>query len=468
VTTEAGKGVRSHSGAGEGVRSPRDKGVRSIVEALAIVAALLLLAYRLCHLDLAPFILDEPIFLRAAASEVASGQWLSASPIRGTQGVTYGATVFWFYALVQTVFGAQPHASLLAMCLMVTVAHLALALALWDYFGRGRSLLGALIAWIAASPFQFFWARLAWDQSVDIAAAWTIVLLTRRTPFIATRAVALGLVLGLGVSSHLMVAPLFALTFVFLAWHLKRIAPVALTAATALLVNLPYLHFLLGEPRIPGPHHAFDLRWLGDYLIQPLRVSSLFKIDYFFDAQWSEFLGGHTVLMNAAIALSMLTLGGLTLLGLAFGLRDPRTRLLATFALALWLGTAAFHLVLGLDRQPHYAFASYWVIGFALAAALSGLGDRARVVAGTALALVFSLHAIFIVHWMSFVQAHRGTAGIHYGATVGAQTQLVREACAQGDTIRNTIAPFDISIEYIAAHDPSCVGKTVTVLHDRQ
>ena len=334
----------------------------------------MLLAYRFWHLDLAPFILDEPTFLRAAAAEVASGHWLSASPIRGTQGVTYGPTVFWFYALVQTIFGAEPHASLLAMCAMVTVAHLALAWALWDYFDRPRWVIEALIAWIAASPFQFFWARLAWDQTVDIAAAWTVVLLTRRSPFTVARAALLGLVLGLGVSSHLMIAPLFALTLVYLALRERRALPVALTAATALVVNLPYLHFLLSEPRVPGPHHALDLRWLGDQLVQPLRVSSTFKVDYFFDAQWTEFLLGHETSMAIATAFSMVTLGVLTLVGLVLALKARRD--LAALALALWLGTAIFHLAFGLDRQPHYMFASYWIVGLGLAAALTSLPKK--------------------------------------------------------------------------------------------
>ena len=435
---------------------------------LAAAAALALLAYRFCNLDLAPFILDEPVFLRAAAAEVASGHWLSASPIRGSTGVTYGPTVFWFYALVQTLFGSSPAAAILAMCVMVTVAHLALAWALADYFGGQRWLLAVMLAWIAASPYQFFWSRLAWDQSVDIAAAWVLVILTRRSPFTLTRGLLLGAVLGLGVSSHLMITPLLVVALVYVAAQ-RAWRPLAACLIFILAINIPYLRALLSQPVGTHVAPAIDLSLLGTHLLQPLRVSSLWEIRYFFDAQWSELATADRGI-GTATAASLFVLTVLTCFGFCAALRHPTTRRFALFALVLWLFTTALHAVCHLEPQPHYMFASYWVVGVGLAAGLAALQQcpRAWAVGLAAFALVAIAQASFIVQWMSFIRAHQGTRGIHYGATLSAQTQLVRERCARGEIIANTIAPFSVSLEYIAEHEPACAGKAWRVLKDRQ
>lgn len=420
----------------------------------ALIAALALLAYRFCNLDLAAFILDEPVFLRAAAAEVSSGHWLSASPIRGSTGVTYGPTVFWFYACVQTLFGPSAATAILAMCVMMTAAHLALAWALTDFFDGDRWTLAALIGWIAASPYQFFWSRLAWDQSVDIAAAWVVVLLTRRATFSIARGLWLGGVLGLGVSSHLMIAPLFALS---LAWliYLRAWRALAACSAAITVINVPYLRELLSMHVASAAPQAMAWHALGAQLIQPLRVSSLLDISYFFDAQWAGFAALHPFIDESA-ALSLLVLSGLTMAGLVVALRRDRTRAFACFALALWLLTAVFHLACHLELQPHYMFASYWVVGFGLAAVLSTLRQRARHFALISLGLVFCAHALFLTQWMSFIRAHEGTHGIHYGAALGAQMRLVRESCERHVPLNNSIAPFAISLEYIADHEPAC------------
>jgi len=95
---------------------------------LLALAAIGVLMLRLVDLDLASFILDEPQFLDAARAQLSTGQWRSASPLVETLGLHYGPTVFWFYGLVQSVFGDAARTNITAMCLMLTVAHLALGL----------------------------------------------------------------------------------------------------------------------------------------------------------------------------------------------------------------------------------------------------------------------------------------------------------------------------------------------------
>ncbi len=95
---------------------------------LLALAAIGVLMLRPVDLDLASFILDEPQFLDVARAQLSTGQWRSASPLVETLGLHYGPTVFWFYGLVQSVFGDADRTNITAVCLMLTVAHLALGL----------------------------------------------------------------------------------------------------------------------------------------------------------------------------------------------------------------------------------------------------------------------------------------------------------------------------------------------------
>ncbi len=79
-----------------------------MLKALAALAALAMVGYRFANFELVSFINDEPLFLTAASNQLQTGQWLSASPIQGTQGTTYGPTVFWFYGVVHCSSAPRP------------------------------------------------------------------------------------------------------------------------------------------------------------------------------------------------------------------------------------------------------------------------------------------------------------------------------------------------------------------------
>ncbi len=219
----------------------------ALLKFLAALAALAMVAYRFANFDLVPFILDEPYFLTAAREQVLSGHWVSASPIQGTQGTTYGPTVLWFYGVVHQLFGSAPQTSILAMCALVTLSHVALAVALTRLFRGDALFLAALLALVAASPYQFFWSRLAWDQMVNVGASCTVALLCLPGPPGWIRRVALGLVLGFAISSHLMVLPLVALTFAVLA--LEQLPPPPVAGAHA---RARARRRAPGQPAVPG------------------------------------------------------------------------------------------------------------------------------------------------------------------------------------------------------------------------
>ena len=140
-----------------------------VLRIAALLAALGLLGYRFAHVDLAPFARDEPQFLRAAGDQLRTGHWLSANPLYGNLGLRYGPTAFWFYGVEQALLGPDPRVAIVVMGLTVTLAHLGLAFALWRLFGGGPVFLAVLVAWVASSPYQFLWSRLAWDLTSNAA-----------------------------------------------------------------------------------------------------------------------------------------------------------------------------------------------------------------------------------------------------------------------------------------------------------
>ncbi len=451
------------------------------LKALAALAALAMVGYRFAHFDLVSFIHDEPYFLAAANDQLLTGQWLSASPIRGTQGATYGPTVLWFYGVVHAIFGPAPETSILAMCAMVTVAHGALALALTRLFRGDALLFAALLALVASSPYQFFWSRLAWDQMVNLCAAWIVVLLSLPGPWGWLRRLLLGLVIGLAISSHLMALPLVALALAVLALeHLRRPRAMALTLtpvlAVALLVNLPYLFFLRAHPPSPPPPAGpFSWALLGEHLLQPARVATSWGLSYFFDSAWPDFLawvgGAGRWLEYAGWSVAFLiAVSGVGLLA-TLRAREPEQRRVAWLALAVWLGYATFYTLRSLSREPHYQFPTWWLVAVGVAGTLHVLRSRSPrwgTVATAAVLGAAGLQFLVNVAWMGYTRARGGTRGVHASTPLSAQQEVIRRACeeAHGTVwLENRTVLFPPSLAYVARTTPACQGVTLSLCY---
>jgi hypothetical protein len=452
-----------------------------LLQGLALLAAGLMLGYRFANFELVPFILDEPQFLEAAQAQVRTGQWLSASPLVGTQGVTYGPSVLWFYGLVHWLLGPDPRTSILVMCATLTLAHAALALAVARLFRGGPLLAAALLALVASSPYQFFWSRLAWDQLVNVCAAWTVVLLSLPGPLGWGRRLALGGVLGVAISSHLMVMPLVALTLTVLAWEQRHrprqlVATLGPVLAVLLGVNLPYLGFLRAHPPPPLPPASRGFSWelLGEQLLQPARVATAWRLDYFFDGAWPEFLRGSGVvgraLEHSVAGLALLVLASTCgLLLIALRARPPEQRRVAGLALGTWLGYAGFYTLRVLERHPHYQFPTWWVVVVGVAGALCWLRERSPRLGTTATGAVFvgaALQLLVSVEWMGYIRAHGGSRGVHYSVPLAAQQRILQEACARAPgelLLRNLTNLFPQSLAYVAQTTPACEGKVVHI-----
>ncbi|MEO8875328.1 MAG: hypothetical protein ABI461_07065, partial [Polyangiaceae bacterium] len=161
----------------------------------ALVAiALAMFAYRFANRELLPFINDHGFLLSAAQDQIKAGTWASQSPIFGTQGLRYGPTPAWFYRIVQTLFGASPEISILAITVTLSAAQLAFAASVTRVFRGNIATFALVAAFIASSPYQFIWSRSAWDNTlVEIAVSLVVAILLLPHPLRTWRPTAIGL-----------------------------------------------------------------------------------------------------------------------------------------------------------------------------------------------------------------------------------------------------------------------------------
>jgi hypothetical protein len=441
-------------------------------------ACVLLLLQRFSHWGGVPFVNDEAAFLSSARNEVSTNTWVSASPIAGTQGMRYGPSVLWFYAIVQRVFGSDARASIAVMCLLVTLAHALALLGVARAFKlRALDVLG-LSAFVASSSYQLFWSRLAWDQLVNVCGSLLLLVLSSLT-LSAWHAVGMGLLIGVGLSSHLFSVPLVVCTFLVLAFEhrhqLRRGAMIGgITVALVLLVNLPYLSFLVHDGSRPTPQTgslslAESLSWFS----MPAQVASFSGFEYFFDGAWGQLLayvGADYEWMRFTQAPN--ALAGLALIGLGFGvpMRESQaaTRL-ARLSLVTWTVYTLFYAYRGLLHHPHYIFPYWWVVMVGLASLLAEL-RRVSVPLARVLLAVISLVAVaqlsFSNAWLNYVDAEGGTRGVHYGTPVAHQYRALKTACARPEPvirIENHTVILPHALTYVAQTERRCRTKQVEI-----
>jgi hypothetical protein len=454
-----------------------------VLRVAALLAALGMVGYRFAHLDLAPFARDEPQFLRAAGDQLRTGHWLSANPLYGNLGLRYGPTAFWFYGVEQALLGADPRTAIVAMGLTVTLAHLALAFAVWRLFGGGPVFLAVLVAWVASSPYQFLWSRLAWDLTSNASVFAAAALLCTYRELGVGRALALGAVIGLGISTHPMLAPFALAAFAVVGaelWHRGRSALPAAAAlvGSAFLVNVPYLLFLMRAPIVHrSPRLPLSPGSFGSLFLQAPRLTTTWGLPYYFGGAWSDFrlwLGEAADVIQPVSGVALVLCLAATVAGIAaaFASSDPRARRMGQVALIAWIGNIVLLAAVGLERHPHYNFASAWVPVFGVASALAWLWRRHPRVAPAAVA-VLAVIAVgqfaVIVEWMGFIRAGGGTRSPGYGTPIGIQMDAMREACSAREptiVLKNETEMFPFPFEYHAATLAECRGKTVVVCAD--
>ena len=141
-------------------------------------------------------------------------------------------------------------------------------------------------------------------------------------------------------------------------------------------------------------------------------------------------------------------------------------------ALGAWIGNVFLLAAVGLERHPHYHFASAWVPVFGVASAIAWLRrhqPRAAAAALAVLAVIAVAQFVVIVEWMGFIRVSGGTRSPGYGTPIGIQMQAMGKVCAAPEpaiVLKNETEMFPFPFEYHAATLPECRGKTVLVCAD--
>lgn len=438
--------------------------------------------WRFIDLDLAPFVGDEPYFLDAARGQLTSGHVLTRSTIVGTSGYYYGGAVFWFYGLVQLLAGPSVRVALGAMAATVTIAQgffgAALARALipsrsWRGLvcEEGRWLLGTVLLLIASSPYQHFWSRLAWDQ-LTLAVAFIVAGLVLSLPGRSfLRTLAIGGLLGIGLSSHPMLVP-FALV-AGMATSLGAERPLqwrdvfgraAVLGAAATLVLTPWLLDLWRQRGQTG-NFSHAATFTLERALEVFRAPGSAGIEYFFDREWSAFLSSaHAPLGWQALApLTQVLWVLLGLGGLVTGLRGGHRRI-AAIGLATLVAYPLFYAWRGIPMQPHYQFPTGWAPVLGAALLLASPSRPLRGLALVAVLLVSAWQVDFVVGWRAWIAERVGTRGVHYAVPLGEQTRVVAAICEHGAgpaVVSLEIVGFPSSFEYLDSISPSCAHRRV-------
>ncbi|MET0555168.1 MAG: hypothetical protein ABW221_19150 [Vicinamibacteria bacterium] len=452
--------------------------MRRATAPLLLAAALACFAYRMVDLDSASFTRDEPQFLTAAREQPRTGHWLQANPLFGNLGRRYGPVAFWFYGAVTALLGDDPRRAILAMGALLTLSQVALAWAVTRALRESAAFCAVLAAWIASSPYLFFWSRMAWDLTSLAGGCAAVALIARPGALGPGRAALAGVALGVGVGTHPMIAPLALAAVFVIAWELRAAprrlaATLGAMAAAGVAVLLPYLSYLTRArvfARAPFREHRAP--GIAALALDAPMIATSWRVDRYFDGSWDAFLAwsGTGLLASTSGALAI-AVAAAAVAGLACALRSPAEgeRRLARVGVLVWPGVVAMLAVLGLDGHVHYQFAAVWVPFFGVAALVAALRRRDPRWGRAALGLVAAValaQCAMVVQWTRFVRLHQGTRGATYGSPVGAQIAAVRAVCAAPEAriaLRNETAQFRYPFEYLALTDSACAGKTVVV-----
>lgn len=450
--------------------------------------SLLFFVYRFVNFDLCVFLLDEPTLLAESRHALQFGQFVTHSPLVGTQSIQYGPTTMWLFAAIHRWLGSDVQTFTLAIGILGTLSNAVLAIRVGRFFGDRYVIPATLVAFVASSPYLFFWARIPWDPIVNICTGFVVSLLCRRTELRILPVLAIGGLLGFGLSTHPAMFPLSMVATLLVALRSgagKRLRNLATSIATTLVINLPYLYYvaeyhLTMSASHPGRVRSLSTDVMSRFLTEPLRVLTTARIDYFFDTAWQSFTEDSvfSARLSKLSTAAVPAFPWLIALGLVIALLvQPRFshRVLALAAIVVWIGYAAFYSWLGLAPHPHYQFSIWWVALVALASLL----QLSRRYLGFYVVAIVSCWGLsicqsgFLVSWMHYIREHQGTRGIYYGVPQGYQKTVVRKLCEHGGSriyVDNRTDVFSHSLHYISTVEPECENKFIQIQngHSRQ
>jgi hypothetical protein len=383
----------------------------------------------------APFINDDAWLLLDALNANEAGT-LATHGLMGTRGV-YGPLPMWIYQLMlfithDPVVLVILHAVILCGAIAFAVHGVARVSGLWPWFA----------AVLVASPYLWFYARLLWDNTFNLA--FTALAFSSYGAFLAHRSrIALAAAVTLLFATALVhamsiafIVPMAAHMIFFERRALWRHRLFVLPALLLLAVlSWRYWRDFATIPVLPGldPGEPFFKGFL--FAFTGARLLGATGLGYFVGDGWHA---GTPI--AAAVALSALLLPlawtGAVLAAVrvvhavkrrSAGVPDH----LAGIALAVVLAQALLDGFMRAFGHPHYHNATWiahaflaWISVDALAEWRAPLGRR---IAGS-IALLLVIALLSVTAWMlATLHASGGTRGIGYGTTLTNQLEVVRD-----------------------------------------
>lgn len=459
--------------------------------------AVILCLLRFVDIDSAPFINDEPQLQLLIDSHLQSHSFPLLG-LMGTHGIHYGPTALWFYFPIR-LFTDHLN-TIIAYYAAIIIAGYALLVAAVRK-SAGKEVAAWVAAFIAASPYLFFYARLPWDNPFLIpliaAVCFSVVRIDQkidRLPWLF-----LGLAGGLIVDLHLMAVPVLvaavATLLPTLIGRVRRpdtrkmvIQGVLLAAVAFVAIVVPYLSQVwngisAGEQFDSGlPHIGSGLKYFPRYF-------SWTAMQYFIEGprDFREMVFGGGVLSalfhfdpSYCLRIAAWILLPLTAWRMVRHYRSvstiQRMAFFSFFFLMLYYGGVRIDL-----NHPHYILPIWWVMIFFGSEALVEAKGALRWVLRGAGVLTLLMNLIFIVQAHAWIVQNHGTRGTHYtpvhteleSAVAGICKNVASRHPSVGELVpvwldgSGVIGIFPFPIEYYFRHEPSCLGRVISLSADQ-
>jgi hypothetical protein len=384
----------------------------------------------------APFINDDAWLLLNALSANDAGI-LATAGLTGTKGVRYGPLPTWIYQLIllithDPVMIVLLHAVLLAGTIALAVYGISRVTGLWLWFS----------AILVASPYLWFYERLIWDNSFNLAFttlalfSYGLFLVRRSRASLATSVAMLFATLLVHPMSIAFVVPIALHMVVFERRSLWKNAWL-LVPILLLLAGLSWKYW--SNVVMVSPSTGFDQKasfWDGFlFAFSGARILGATGLGYFIGEGWDAGQPVHAAVVVSAV-LFVFWWAGIFLTGIKV-IRAFQHRTgsildhLSGIALAIIPAQALLDGFMHASGHPHYHNATWiadallaWIAVDALVKWRPPIGRNAAVGAVVLLIIaVVSVNGEMLVA----LHAHGGTRGIHYGTTLANELQVVRE-----------------------------------------
>lgn len=459
---------------------------------ILFLLAAILCVLRFLDLDSAPFINDEPRDQLILDWHIRTHTF-PVLGLRGTHGVCYGPTALWLYYPIRLV--TNHINALVAYFAALSVVGFSIIIAT-TWKSAGKEIAAWMAAFIASSPYLFFYSRLPWDVTfllllVSLMCFFVVRLDCRHT--YADWAL-MGLLSGLIVDLHLMALPILAAGGLTLAPTLlkrlkgskeSQIATIkGLVIGTVILCVVVAPYFSAVWQDLASGHH-FDLTMpnFGSGFTYTPRFLSWSGMSYFLEGTKEAHELVFSGLLSRAYSWDpsiLLKIAGWMLLattGWKLAKRQgqvPAIQRMAFFSFALLM---IYYGGIDLDmNHPHYFLPIWWVMFFFAALAIIESKGILHGVMTAAGAMTIAMNIVFVLAAHAWIVEKHGTRGAHYSTVHSELEKIVNEICddvtkrhGKGHAAipvlletHNVIGIRPFPIEYYFRHEPNCVGRVIS------